>query len=337
MDRTSRIADAVLYEGYILWPYRRSATKNQRRWTFGGVYPEGHSTGRVDDPSLQQTQCLLEGDSETRLDVRVRFLHVVERKIARATAAGETEYVDELDVGDERYLAWDEAAEREVGAAGLSPPDLVEKPHRIDVSVAAGVGKEPLAAPAGEQVATLVRRWRALEGAVEIRAEHVRGGVFRLTVQTRNTSPWQGGSRDDALRQTFVSTHTVLQAEAGSFVSLTDPPAEVRDVAEGCENIGTWPVLVGEEGDRHTLLSSPIILPDYPQISDDSPGDLFDGTEIDEMLTLNILGLSDAEKQEMRASDPRAREILDRTAALTPEQMMKLHGTVRELRAVRPS
>ena len=81
-------------------------------------------------------------------------------------------------------------------------------------------------------------------------------------------------------------------------------------------------MLVGEHGDRDTMLSSPIILPDYPEIAPESPGDLFDASEIDEMLVLNILSLTDAEKQEMRESDPRAREILERTESLTEEELM---------------
>ena len=94
-------------------------------------------------------------------------------------------------------------------------------------------------------------------------------------------------------------------------------------------------MLVGEPGARDTLLSSPIILEDHPRIAPESPGDLFDGGEIDEMLVLNILSLTDEEKAEMRDSDPRTREILERTEALTPEELMRLHGTIRDLRVVR--
>ena len=45
-DPIRAIADAVLYEGYVLWPYRRSALKNTQRWTFGGVYPRAHAEAR---------------------------------------------------------------------------------------------------------------------------------------------------------------------------------------------------------------------------------------------------------------------------------------------------
>ena len=79
------------------------------------------------------------------------------------------------------------------------------------------------------------------------------------------------------------------------------------------------------------MLSSPIILYDYPQVAPESPGDLFDGAEIDEILSLRILTLTDEEKAEMRRSDDRARRILERTETLPPEHFMKLHGTLRGL------
>lgn len=118
----------------------------------------------------------------------------------------------------------------------------------------------------------------------------------------------------------------------GAFVSLLDPPAPWREAAAGCRNVGAWPVLVGEEGQTDTMLSAPIILYDYPQLAPESPGDLFDGTEIDEILTLRILTLTDDEKRTMAAVDERARALLARTEALGAEELMRLHGAVRSLR-----
>ena len=132
----------------------------------------------------------------------------------------------------------------------------------------------------------------------------------------------------------LVSAHTILTVEDGEFVSLLDPPENLRSLAAECSNIGTWPVLVGEEGERNTMLSSPIILYDYPQIAPESPGSLFDGTEIDEILSLRILTMTDEEKHEMRQSDRRAREILERTENMPPEQFMKLHGALRGLHPI---
>jgi hypothetical protein len=332
-DPVEKIAATVLYEGYVLWPYRRSAQKNQKRWTFGGVYPRAYSEAEGgNDPWLMQTQCLVVGEKPT-VEVKVRFLHVVERRVGRKNAQGTLEFVDELRVGGERYLAWEEAAEREVVASGLGLADL-ETPMRAAISVPAGIEEEPLANDGGEVVGALVRSWHSLEGTVEVEAEPVREGLFRLTVKIMNTAPWSGQNREETLEQTLISTHTILEVEGGEFVSLMDPPEELKRLAEECENVKTWPVLAGE-GDRHTMLSSPIILYDYPQIAPESPGDLFDGGEIDQLLTLSILSLTDEEKEEARATDPRAREILDRSESLTEEDLMGLHGAVRGFQTLR--
>jgi len=130
-------------------------------------------------------------------------------------------------------------------------------------------------------------------------------------VTIRNTTPWVGEHREEALRHALCSTHTLLVG--GHFVSAT--------LADGCENVGTWPVLVGAD----SMLSSPIILEDHPRIAPESPGDLFDGGEIDGLLALNILALTDQEKAEMR-EDPRTRAILERTENLTEEQLWTLSG-----------
>jgi hypothetical protein len=96
--------------------------------------------------------------------------------------------------------------------------------------------------------------------------------------------------------------------------------------AAECQNTGVWPVLVGEPGDRSVVLGSPIILYDYPQIAPESKGDLFDGTEIDEILTLRILTLTDEEKQELRKCDERARRMLERIESAPGEDLLDLHG-----------
>jgi hypothetical protein len=308
-DPVRQIADAVLYEGYILWPYRRSAMKNTQRWTFGGVYPRDWSERHVDDRWQTQTQVLVQGDAP--VDVTVRFLHVVRRQLI---SGGEP--VDELVVDGERHISWEEATERELGPGPVAIPG--------------GREEEPL----GDS-ASVVRTWLALEGSVEVETERLRDDLQRVTVRISNTTPFSG-SREEALEQTFCSCHAVLRAGAGAeFVSLTDPPPDVREEAAGCFNEGVWPVLVGEPHERGTMLASPIILEDHPRVAPESPGDLFDGGEIDQMLVLNILALTDEEKDEMRASDPKAREILERTEALSPEELMRLNGAIRDLRYIK--
>lgn len=335
MDDVRRIADAVLYEGYLLWPYRRSAMKNQRRWTFGGVYPEGHSRGRDDDPWTMRTECLVDGPPGARVRVEVRFLHVVRRLVSRVDEEGRAEPVDELEVGGQRHLTWEEATEREISPPERSLAELRAGEH-VPVDVPAGREDEELRGDGGRLAGLVTRSWHGLAGRVDVRAEPLGPELHRLSVQIANTTPWAGGPREEALERTFCSAHTVLRAGAGgTFVSLTDPPEALAEAAASCRNEGTWPVLVGAPGERSTLLSSPIILEDHPRIAPESPGDLFDGGEIDQMLTLNILSLTDEEKAEMRDSDPRARDILERTEALTPEELLRLNGAIRDFSVVR--
>jgi hydrogenase maturation protease len=298
VDHVSAIARAVLYEGYMLWPYRRSAPKNRSRWTFGAVLPAAWSAEHPDDRWLLQGQYLIEGPGT--VTATVRFLHVVQRQ--PHDAAGRP--VDEL----EGHLAWEEASEREVAvpAAGRAP-----------LAIPAGFDEEPVAG------GTIMRSWERIDGWVEAITEPLGPELARITVRVANTTAWAGVDRAAALRRSLVSTHVALHVEGGAFVSLTDPPEALRTYAEACENAGTWPVLVG---DRSTMLSAPILLEDFPRIAPESPGDLFDGGEIDQLLILNVLALSEAERREMRDSDPRALEILDRCAALGPEDLMELHG-----------
>lgn len=310
-DLVRRIADAVLYEGYLLWPYRKSALKNQQRFTFGGVYPP-----QWEDRSTMQAQMLLEGGEDADVEVRVRFLHVVRRQVLKMNGSPPAlEPVEELEADGERWVTWEEAVEREIG------------PGPIGVLA----GEELQEIPGG----AIQRSWLALEGEVTVTREVVCPGFLRLTVRVVNTTPWSGRDRQDALRHTFCSTHFALHAHDGAWVSLTDPPETLRSEAESCENSGVWPVLVGDEDDRGTILASPIILSDHPQIAPESPGNLFDSGEIDQMLVLNILAMTDEERRDMRDSDPRAREILERTEALTNEEIMRLHGAVREFGLVR--
>jgi hypothetical protein len=287
MDALRKIADAVLYEGYMLWPYRRSALKNTRRFTFGGVTPD----------APMRTEVLLEAGPDHALEVTVRFLQAVWRQPHL-----DGEPVDELTLDGERHLAWEEATEREVSVEGAG---------RAPVAIPAGRAEERLS-----ESASVVRSWCALDGEVAVDVRPLRAGMSRVSVEISNATPGEAA--------TFCSTHTILRVRGGAFVSALDPEA-----AEACSNEGTWPVLVGEPGDRHTMLSSRIILEEYPRVAPESPGDLFDGGEIDQLLTLGILSLTDEEKAEMRATDPRAREILDRTEALSEAELMRLHGTVR--------
>ncbi|MEO5653257.1 MAG: hypothetical protein ABIN79_15360, partial [Marmoricola sp.] len=115
-----------------------------------------------------------------------------------------------------------------------------------------------------------------------------------------------------------------------------EPPATAAAAAASCTQQRCYPVLVGPVGSHDTVLGSPIILYDHPEIAEQSAGALFDSTEIDEILTLRVMTMTDAEKTEARATDPRAAEIIDRCDAMSPEVLRNLHGVLRDPRATSP-
>lgn len=286
-----RIANAVLYEGYLLYPYRPSAIKNRWRFNFGVVYPQDYGLAH-DEPFSIQTECMATTDWRMALDVRVRFLHLTARE------------------------GWQEAVEREVNAPANRVDDL---PRQVSFAFPSKRASETCAqAP--------------INGEIEISAHRLTERIFKITARIMNLTPLADAphmSRGEALTRSLVSTHTILNVRGGKFISLLDPPESLREIAGSLRNIGTYPVLVGAEGERDVMLSSPIILYDYPQIAPESAGDLFDGTEIDEMLALRILTLTDEEKREIRDGDERARRILERIESLPAERLMKLHGVAR--------
>jgi hypothetical protein len=161
---------------------------------------------------------------------------------------------------------------------------------------------------------------------VTLSAAQAASDVFRITLAIENFTPGDvGQTLEEALLHCLVSTHAILSAEGGSFPSLLDPPEPLRSLAADCRQLGLWPVLVGP-GPEAMLLAAPIILPDHPQVAPESPGDFFDGTEIDEMLLLRIQTLTEEEKREMSSAGPRIRALLERTESLGSQQQLQLHG-----------
>lgn len=343
LNRVEKIAEAVLYEGYMLYPYRASAVKNQQRWNFGVLCPRAYSESQNgSDAWSMQTECLFESDSSTRLRVKIRFLQIVNRSVGKLIRPireipEDTEpvffTVDSLEVGGQTFVPWQEAMEREV----IVPPlhAMAASLHQSKLfEFLSGRKFEPLRNEDGLVAGIIIREWETLSGSVEIDTKQYPEGVVKATARIHNLTSYkpEHHSRADALMYSLVSAHTILALEDGQFISMLDPPETLRSLVDECTNFGTWPVLVGDEGDRDKMLSSPIILYDYPQIAPESSCALFDGTEIDEILSLRILTLTDDEKREMRQSDERARRILERTESMPPEQFMKLHGVLRGLR-----
>jgi hypothetical protein len=340
-----KIAKAVLYEGYMLYPYRPSSVKNQQRWNFGVVCPLSYSDAQKSTEAWSmQTECLVKGDSLTTIEIRMRFLQLVQRSVGELVSrtsdlssvrVPEYRLVPRLEMNGKVYQPWQEAIEREVilPVHGLETHSYRMVPAAF--SFGAGTKFEYLREGGGQIAGMIVREQKPLFGAIEVMSERVGDTVFKIGVRILNTTPFEvkrDSSREDALLSSLVSAHTVLGVKDGQFISLLAPPESLRELAAQCINVGTWPVLVGEEGQFDTILSSPIILYDYPQIAPESAGDLFDGTEIDEILSLRIMTLTDDEKREMSQSDERARQMLERTESMPVEHLMKLHGVLRGLR-----
>ena len=141
----------------------------------------------------------------------------------------------------------------------------------------------------------------------------------RMTIRVENHTEVPAGlDRGEALRHSLLSTHVVGRVTEGRFVS----PLE----AAGCEQINSWPVLATPEDDA--VLGAAIMLPDHPQIAPESKGSLFDSTEIEEALLIHVLALSDEERESAASQDPAVRQMLERAARTTPQELMDLHGRV---------
>jgi hypothetical protein len=335
------IAQAVLYEGYILYPYRPSV-KNRQRWTFGGVYPEAYCQAQSGgDASVIQTECLTRGEGSTTVDAVVRFLHLTERQVGEVTSSsrqcpadGEPAWrpVEVLRLGDKTFHTWQEAEERQAALGEVTFGELTTRPSQKSFRFTGGRWIETLHGSEGQTVGILARQRREVEGLIEASAVEVSRGLFRLTVRVSNSTSWQAAepaSRDQAALSALVSAHIVLEVKGGELVSLMDPPEDCRQAA-ACRNVGVYPVLVGKEGRGDMMLASPIILYDYPRVAPESPGSFFDGTEIDEMLTLRVLTMTDDEKRDMAAVDDRAAALLERVQGMAREQLLSLHGALRD-------
>ncbi|ACZ86738.1 hypothetical protein Aros01_00767 [Streptosporangium roseum] len=331
MEIARRVADAVLYEGYLLYPYRASAAKNRVRWQFGVLVPPGFTA--TAEPSASVTECLLERADDAVVRLRLRFLHVRTRSVERAEGGGHRP-VAELTSGERTYLTFEEATEREVEAV-LPISALLDAEQTVEVRVPGDRSAELILAPSGEREGRVVSEHLPLRAALRAGAERVPGpyGLVRLRVRVENTAGWDGpeAAREQALRRSLISAHLLIGVTGGAFVSLLDPPEWARPMAQDCRNVHTWPVLVGEPGHRDVVLSSPIILYDYPDIAPESPGDLFDSTEIDEILHLRTLTLTDEETRQARATDPRAAQLIDMVGDMPPELVERLHGVIRYL------
>jgi hypothetical protein len=302
------MGDAVMYEGYILYPYRASSQKNQSRWQFGVVMSPGYAAVDPSERAFTQTECVLEHNGQPDLEIVIRFLQVQRRTTGHAETS------------------WDEAVEREVTVT-VDSTEMLRGGCTRDFVIPDG--EESEASADGR----IVRQRKELTGIVSVLAIP-QPGPWRATrlqvrVDNRTSTDPVPHNRDAALPSALVAAHMIIGVHGGVFISMTDPPEWAKEEVEGCQNIGCWPVLAGADGGRDVMLSTPIILYDHPELAPESPGELYDGTEIDEILSLRTLALSDDEKRQARATDPRAAALIDRVEALSAADYDLMHGTLR--------
>ena len=188
-------------------------------------------------------------------------------------------------------------------------------------------GEVRFLAPSGERHRAEAQRLEGTgdfrAGALSVRTSLSRdaargagGGWSSYRVENRTDAP-EGLDRGAAIERSLISTHPLLRVSEGRFISQLDAP---------CDSVNTWPVLASPADD--VMLGAAIVLPDHPQIAPESRGNLFDNTEIEEALVLHVQALSDEERAEIERQDPAVREMIERAAAVTPEELLKLHGRV---------
>lgn len=288
MNKIEQIADAILYEGYNLFPFRKSALKNQKRFNFGILSPQNWAENRVNEAYLQQTECLIFSENEDfEICLKTRFLQIENSK-----------------------EDWQVTIPREVeNDFDFSEISDREKTFKFNFS-------------ADES-------FRQINGEIKISVAKLDDNLFKFTLILENLSEiyeLKNSSLKDILPSSFLSTHSILEIKNGKFISLLETPKEFELYAKTCENVGTFPVLVGDREKQNYILSSPIILYDFPEVAENSFDNFFDGTEIDELMVLSILALTDEEKSEVRKTDKKAAAILDKLENAKPEDLMKLHA-----------
>jgi hypothetical protein len=316
-DRARAVADAVLYEGYLLYPYRATSSKNQSRWQFGVLGPPGVADAGLGEDDSLAAQFLVDGAQAITLVVR--FLQLQQRRVERELTAGRFQPVDELTTPAGSWLTWDEAVECE---RSFGPLALDAQRRTL-----------PLVAESASDIETvdggrLIRERDEVRAALTVSSEPA-GKLRRVSIRISNVGAG-AADKNDAIARSMIGTHVIAEVVGGRFFSLLEPPPDAVDAASKCRQHRCFPVLAGPPGADDILLVSPIILYDHPQVAEQSDAALYDCTEIDEILTLRVMTMTDEEKAQARATDPRAARIIDQCDAMSPDAMARLHGVLRD-------
>ena len=301
-EAAERLARSLLYEGYALYPYTPGATKNATPTPFGIAYPPAYAAGQR--AAFDRVQIEVVGtaadDGEPEIEAALLFLQ----------AAGPRH----------------QAGERRVAVGPVPLAELIAAPLERAFAFEPGAAGGEATGAAPEFGADVVT------GTVRLRAADL-GGAFRLTMLVENTTPLPPDEaremeRAAALRRSLLSCQSLLGVGGARLVSPLEDEGELGAAVQACENLNTWPVLASPDDDA--VLGAAILLPDHPSIAAQSRVDLFDNTEIEEALLLHVHSLSDSEREAIEDQDPAVREMIERAQATTPEDILALHGLMRE-------
>ena len=294
------MAKSLLYEGYALYPYTPTATKNATPTPFGIAYPTAYASHQP-----------------------AAFDHVRIEVVARPGEGARIEGVALfLQAAGTRH----QATERRIEIGPLTVAELLAEPCEIPFAFDSAPPEQATGAPPEGSP-------EVLSGDVCLSATEAGEGRVRVAIRVRNTTPLpepeaEAMERGEALRRALLSCHTMLGISAGSFASPVENEGELGAAVEACENVNAWPVLASPDDDA--VLGAAILLPDHPQIAPQSNVNFFDNTEIEEALVLHVQALSESERAAIDDQDPAVREMIERAEATSQEQILSLHGMMQE-------
>jgi hypothetical protein len=316
LARARALADAIMMEGYALYPYRATAPKNRYRWTFGVLAPRAWSEAGGCEPWWLEVQLLVAG-TPTRVHAELRGFQIDRRDLED----DEGRPVGELVLDGELVLAWDDGIARTI--AFEIPSGHGEVPFELAGAFASEA----------RDGGRIVRERPAVRGRIAITRERLTAAdpVERITLRVENLTPWHDleAPRTRAILASLASTHLLVAVEGGELLSPIDPP----QWAPPCTNVRCFAALAGPPGSHDVIIAGPFAMQDHAQLAPESKGDLCDATEIDELLTLRTRMLGDAEKREARATDARAAAIVAMADAVAPDVLARMHGARRGLAA----
>ena len=321
--KTEEFIRTLLYEGYALFPYHRTAVKNQKPVPFGAVYPAGFAKLNAQTFDAIQTECIVEGDQDIELRICIRFLQMMKVEVVEEGIT-----FAQLTVGDHTYYTGWQTVERSFDIEPIVLRGSWQQYQLLPFFFDHQSCRESIDENGS---AGLIKTTASIHGVINVGIQPLpEHGGFRISVHLKNHTALQdveSMNRDEAILHTFLSTHTVMKCKDGKFISHQQVPERWQEVIAACEQINQWPILM--EDDDACLLASPIIVYDHPKLNENSPGDLFDSTEIEEALLLHLAVMSDEEKARLAKNDEKMDAMLMKISQVMPEDWMQYHGIMK--------